>query len=295
MVRDVRRDHWKGSYDKLKEYYDKNGQCNVMEKEDAKLAKWVTRQRTCYANAQSDAPTNNVGTTKPYQAYLLNQIDFCWNPREQQFIQNVRLLKEYRTEHGDANVPMKHSHIGLANFVQKWRREYRLFSEGKPCNMTQERLQILEEAGFSWRDPSRGRPRKDTRKESWDDFIAQLQEFKAKYGHFMVNRQNKLLEKGDRLYRLDEFCGWVRKQYVLFKAGQPSQLTNEKVNQLKELGFWLERGEAQRYTKAFSPKKGAVAQLGQLHVPKVDGGAGGAPWHTDESEGKSEEAELVDV
>lgn len=90
------KDNWKTMYLKLKEYYEKFGHCNVMEKEDTKLAKWITRQRTCYANAQLEEPNPAMGIIKPYQYDLLNKLEFCWNPREQQFIQNINMLKQYK-------------------------------------------------------------------------------------------------------------------------------------------------------------------------------------------------------
>lgn len=181
------QDGWKIMYLKLKEYYEVNGHSNCPEREDVKLSKWITRQRACYANAQLEKPNPSAGIIKPYQYDLLNRIEFCWNPREQQFVQNVAALKAFQREHGHANVPLKYENVHLANFVQKWRREYRLFQEGRPSNMTEDRLQVLSEAGFSWRDPSRTRRRSDTHHESWDGFISQLRGFKLKYGHFMVS------------------------------------------------------------------------------------------------------------
>ena len=124
------------------EYHEEHSHSNVMEKEDTKLAKWITRQRTCYANAQRDEPDPNLGIIKPYQYELLNSIGFCWNPWEQQFAQNVARLRAYGAEHGHTNVLMKHDDVHLANFVQKWRREYRLFIEGKPCNISEDRLRV---------------------------------------------------------------------------------------------------------------------------------------------------------
>ena len=102
-----------------------------------------------------------------------------------------------------------------------------------------------------------------------------------KYGHFMVNKVNKTLERGNRLGRLDEFCGRARKQYLLFKEGSPCQLTEDKVDQLREMGFCLERSQAHRYSlgqqqqKASSTprrkeEEGAAIGLGQLRAPKID-------------------------
>ncbi|KAL7548453.1 hypothetical protein ACHAWF_011740 [Thalassiosira exigua] len=266
----------------ITEYYEEHGHSNVMEKEDAKMAKWVTRQRTCYANGQLERPSPSMGIVRPYQIDLLNRLEFCWNPREQQFAQNISLLAAFRAENGHANVPNKYSNQQLANFVQKWRREYRLFREGKPSNMTADRLRILEDAGFTWRDPSRTRYRSDKKEETWDMFMRQLREFKEKYGHFMVNKLNKSLHKGSKVHRLNEFCVWVRKQYALYKEeSSECQLTDEKVAQLEEMGFWLERGEAQKYRASMD----GVAHMGELQVPTIGDAAG------DQSSGKDEETD----
>ena len=143
--------------------------------------------------------------------------------------------------------------------------------------MSQDRLQILEEAGFTWRDPSRQRKRSDTRQETWDGFISQLADFKLQYGHFMVNKVNKTKQKGSKLGRLDEFCSWVRKQYILYKEGSPCQLTKAKVDQLREMGFWLERGQVNKFvTKKDKMKKleerdeEHVALPEKLEVPKLE-------------------------
>eukprot|EP00804_Cyclotella_cryptica_P029861 CCRYP_010769-RC/>CCRYP_010769-RC protein AED:0.29 eAED:0.29 QI:174/1/1/1/0.8/0.66/6/145/688 len=237
-------DKWKKMYLKLKAYYELNGHANVTDREDSKLAKWVTRQRTCYANGQLKKPNPAIGLIKPYQRELLDQLDFCYNPREEQFARNIQMLRAFKEEHGHCNVPMKHENIHLANFVQKWRREHRLYHEGKPSNMTQERFDMLRTVGFSWRDPSRSRKRSDAREETWDGFISQMVDFKERYGHFMVNKVNKSKGKGDRLGRLEEWCSWVRKQYILYKQGHQSQLDESKIAQLKDMGFWLERSHA---------------------------------------------------
>ncbi|KAL7522838.1 hypothetical protein ACHAWX_007548 [Stephanocyclus meneghinianus] len=224
-------DKWKEMYLKLKTYYQLNGHSNVTDREDSKLAKWITRQRTCYANGQLAEPNPAMGLIKPYQRDLLDQIDFCYNPREEQFARNVAMLRAFKQEHGHCNVPMKHENMHLANFVQKWRREHRLYRGGKPSNMTQERFDMLQNVGFAWRDPSRSRMRSDAREETWDGFISQMADFKKRYGHFMVNKVNKSKGKGNRLGRLEEWCSWVRKQYILYKQGHPSQLDESKVAQ----------------------------------------------------------------
>jgi|EP00970_Alexandrium_tamarense_P004804 hypothetical protein len=99
--------------------------------------------------------------------------------------------------------------------------------------MSQDRLEILEAIGFVWRDPSRQRKRSDTRLETWDGFLSQLANFKLEHGHYMVNKVYKEQGKGTTLGRLDEFCGWVRKQYTLYKEGKECQLTDAKVAQCK--------------------------------------------------------------
>ena len=143
--------------------------------------------------------------------------------------------------------------------------------------MSQDRLQILEGAGFTWRDPSRQRKRSDTRQETWDGFVSQLADFKEEYGHFMVNKVNKTKAKGSKLGRLDEFCSWVRKQYILFKEGSPCQLTEAKTSQLKDMGFWLERGQVKKYTtkkdkkRKMEEEEGEVLKLEpKLVVPKIE-------------------------
>ena len=46
-------------------------------------------------------------------------------------------------------------------------------------------------------------------------------------------------------------------------------MTAEQVDQLKDIGFWLERGQSHRFSTSKKEKEEAIAQLGELQVPII--------------------------
>jgi hypothetical protein len=78
-------------------------------------------------------------------------------------------LKNYHTQHGDADVPGRWKNdLKLAAWVKR-QRERR-----KRGLITGEHLRLLDELRFTWQHRERG---------SWDDRLAEVAAFKAKNGH----------------------------------------------------------------------------------------------------------------
>ena len=73
------------------------------------------------------------------------QDDDRWNKR-------LGELKVYREENGDCVVPRGYNdNQKLGRWVNNQRAQYRLMKDGKKSQMTEERAQKLEEAGFVWK------------------------------------------------------------------------------------------------------------------------------------------------
>ena len=124
---------------------------------------------------------------------------------------------------GHCNVP-QHTHIDnpkLARWVKRQRYQYKLRIEGKPSNMTKERLVALDKIGFVW----------DSHSAVWEERFKELQDFHRKFQHCNVpttyaeNRQ---------------LAAWVkcqRRQYKLLRDNKPTNMNQERRKKLEALGF----------------------------------------------------------
>jgi hypothetical protein len=159
-------------------------------------------------------------------------------------------------------VPHKHKpNPSLGTWVDTQRRRYRTFLQTpSKSTLTQQHVNQLLEVGFVFE------PRK-TRNETWNARIGQLTEFKLRNGHAHV-REDDSTHAG-----LGKWVSYVRRQYRLQRAGKRSgkRLTEERIQQLKELGFvfeWKEAQALQRFQEGIVGLRAYWNQEGHVHVPK---------------------------
>ena len=83
-------------------------------------------------------------------AKKLEGIGFEWNvhvPWEKRFEE----LKEFKKRFKHCNVPQQwEENRELGRWVMTQRTQYRLLEQGKPSQMTEERIKLLEGIGFQW-------------------------------------------------------------------------------------------------------------------------------------------------
>jgi len=145
---------------------------------------------------------------------------------------NMRLdeLNRYKAEHGHTNVAWKGKNQAsdpnlamLGKWVSKQRSEYRKLSSGKKSQITTERVQALDAIGFDW---SPGSAMVD-----WSVRLDQLKAYQEEHGHTNVPKS----------YQPNPSLGqWVQTQRVYYKrlkAGKPTHMTNERRQQLDDIGF----------------------------------------------------------
>ena len=135
----------------------------------------------------------------------------------------LRELVEYERRTGSLVIPHKFpENQPLANWVEKQKNELRLKAEGKPSQMTDEREARLKAIGITFR----------SRATVWSERVEALRAYKAQYGHCRV----------PYTYAKDpKLAKWVSKQRGEMKArreGRKSQMTPERVVELRELEFW---------------------------------------------------------
>ena len=152
----------------------------------------------------------------------LTEIGFNWtmrvcNGNNTNWDKWVKQLREYKEEHGDADVPLKYSkNPALGGFVNRQRTEYRKLQQGGQSSLTEERLNALNELGFKWRMRVSRTP--------WEKRLKELTKFKEEHGH--CNVPSTWPENQPLAY-------WVfkqRGQYRLFKQELESGETSNRCN-----------------------------------------------------------------
>jgi hypothetical protein len=142
--------------------------------------------------------------------------------RDDKWQEMFEMLTEYKAERGDCLVPGRHGKLGPWTQIQ--RAQHRLLKEGKPSNLTDDRVQRLESIGFTWQ------VNKD-REECWRDMYAELLRFRDAHGHINVSSTSR------EHARLGSWCKRQRMTYRLIREGKPSPMKPEWGEKLNEIGF----------------------------------------------------------
>lgn len=147
--RDYQKDQWTMKFDELVEYRKRFGHCLVHHTytENLPLTRWVKRQRYQYKLLLEG---KNSTLTKDRVA-ALEAIDFVWDSQGTTWFEHLADLQDFKAIYGHCNVPTKwDKNPKLATWVKCQRKQYRLFKNQKPSNMTQLRILELEKIGFQW-------------------------------------------------------------------------------------------------------------------------------------------------
>eukprot|EP00041_Stephanoeca_diplocostata_P018305 m.382558 g.382558 ORF g.382558 m.382558 type:complete len:558 (-) comp20973_c0_seq1:1188-2861(-) len=144
---------WQSRLGELKEYKEKNSQCNVPKAwpENKQLAKWVNKQRTEYKK-KSDGHKSSMTDERIAE---LEAIGFVWSLKKRaSFEQRFAELTEYHKQHGDCKVPSgRAEYKQLSSWVSKQRAERKKMLAGESSSMTPERVEKLDKLGFVWQRP----------------------------------------------------------------------------------------------------------------------------------------------
>ncbi len=164
-----RTNTWNANFERLERWKDIHGNCNVPDnpndRETAALHKWVTDQRINYKRYISEKEANEVGedpesgkrskkkvpSLNEEKISKLESIGFEFDARDAKWLQKLEVLKRYKEHHGDFLVPTNFSEDPtLANWVASQRAQYNLYKKGSKSLMTERRLKILQDIGFSF-------------------------------------------------------------------------------------------------------------------------------------------------
>lgn len=147
--RDFQAEQWSDRFHELCEYKRSNGNCLVPHRYDENpvLARWVKRQRYQYKLWQEGSHS----TMTVDRARALEEIGFAWDSQGMAWQERLEELKYFKASYGHCNVPSHcPGYVKLATWVKCQRRQYKLLQEGKPSNMTPQRIAQLEKVGFAW-------------------------------------------------------------------------------------------------------------------------------------------------
>jgi hypothetical protein len=182
----------------------------------------------------------------------LEGLGFEWKPKESAWEVRMAELKGFRDAHGHCNVPQRYKdNPPLGLWVSTQRQQYRLFRDGQPSYMTQQRIQQLEELGFEW-----GK----SHESMWEERLAELEGFRDAHGHCNVLQR----------YKDNPPLGlWVshqRYQYKRYRDGERSTLTDARIQQLEGLGFEWKPNESV-WEMRLAELEGFRATHGHCNIP----------------------------
>ena len=146
---------WCGYYQELLEFKKYYGHCNVPCKYEAnkQLGRWVDRQRQMYKHTKKGC---NISEER---IELLEKIGFEWDRKRRIAIKSTHYdklwcgyyqeLLEFKKYYGHCNVPCKYeANKQLGRWVDRQRQMYKHTKKG--CNISEERIELLEKIGFEW-------------------------------------------------------------------------------------------------------------------------------------------------
>jgi hypothetical protein len=147
--RRYQEDQWTVKFDELVKFRNAQGHCCVPHtfNENPTLARWVKRQRY----QQKLKKEGKKSTMNDERVLALGKIGFVWDSHNAAWQDRLNDLKMYRQVHGHCNVPSNcPKNPQLATWIKCQRRQYRLFCDGKPSNISLERITGLTNLGFEW-------------------------------------------------------------------------------------------------------------------------------------------------
>ena len=211
-----RDQNWRARYNELVAYQQRFGNADVPLNwpENKSLATWVINQRRKYRN----------DSLKQYQVDLLNAIDFTWD-RQKSWNERFAELEEFKKLHGTFIIHSNdEKHKELYVWCCNQRQQYRQLMELGSSSLTSERVSLLKSIGFLGQSAS-------VQKNSWNERLEELKEYKRQYGHTNVPRRY------NRNHKLGRWVDTQRTSYRLLKLGKSSPLTQDRIDMLNDIGF----------------------------------------------------------
>ena len=230
---------WERRLDQLKKFQQSHGHCRVPNEYDSALSKWIIDQRqkllpkmTYIQDSTSDeAKTNDLSlVSAKTKIDKLNKLGFVWFPHEVLWNKRFKQLGEYVEKNGHALVfrSDEDTYIGLAAWVSRQRRQFRIkntsANNSNRSPLTDARIDALKNLGFVW----------DIAENRFEQKYFELSTYKNRHGDCLV----------PYCYHDSNSLGvWVsdlRQEYIKFKNGDLSSLSDSHISALDKIGFQWE-------------------------------------------------------
>ena len=193
---------------------------------DPSFAEWIHRQRTSYAAMKKDKAPSAILLERMQK---LEDLDFNFTVHTDKWMDHYNQLKEYKETHGDCQVPTHYAtNRQLGRWTHTQRHQRRLQTKGKRSCMTVERINLLDQLGFSWEV----RPAFDRPRATWQQRYDELRAYHLENGHFLVDAdQEPLLHSWAHEQR-------TRLKNIATKGGDSSgRMKTDRQEALARIGF----------------------------------------------------------
>jgi Helicase associated domain len=141
---------WDRQMNDLREFRKEMGHCNVPmdHHKYPKLGLWIKEQRRHYTLMAHGKPSRLTSE----RINALTSIGLCSGTHKTSFEKRLAELANFKKDNGNCNVQINcAANRKLATWIHHQRRQYELFTEGQPCNITDDRIRALDALGFDWR------------------------------------------------------------------------------------------------------------------------------------------------
>jgi Helicase associated domain len=143
-------------------------------------------------------------------------------------------LAVFKERNGHCRVPRHYNeNPKLGRWVMNVRSHFQFLQKGKKSSLiTEERLQQLHGIEFDFAPKNKSHTKYYV--DRWVHHLQELYEFKQNTGHCRVPQRYTANKK------LGGWVLYVRHQYRKHQSGQPSTMTPDRIEQLRQLGFDFE-------------------------------------------------------
>ncbi len=259
---------WDTMYDRARQYFETFGDLDVPLKyktEDGlSLGAWLNNQRRVYKG-------EIIGTLGEDRIARLNAIGMEWDYfTERSWKRHYECAQAYYMRHGDLRVPTTYvAEDGVQ--LGRWISNLRTYRKNgvKVRFLSPERIQALDEIGMLWNVPD----------YQWEINYAAAMRYHRAHGDLRVSATYVDSER----VRLGQ---WLNKMRALRKSGS-SQLTEEKIAKLDELGMIWGKGWDRKWEIGYVAAKEYYDRNGHLDVPNAYESPAGFPlgsWISDQRE-----------
>lgn len=155
-IQEENQKQWDQMFHHLVAYKELHGDTKVPKRyqEVKQLGTWVDTQRVQYKKLQQRIGNGEVNAKSSRltedRIEKLNGIGFVWSIRDD-WRTHFNSLVQYKNAKGDCNVPARYpANKKLGIWTMSQRQQYKKYQAGKASSLTDERIRLLEEIGFTW-------------------------------------------------------------------------------------------------------------------------------------------------